>query len=83
MLDNHISSYISIGDTMKNNEKDMLIRILKTLQSCDSRLRELEAQFYHEPTLENIDEIVTPITEEVFDAIVKATGSRLIFMGIA
>ena len=68
---------------MKNNEKDMLIRILKTLQSCDSRLRELEAQFYHEPTLENIDEIVTPITEEVFDAIVKATGSRLIFMGIA
>ncbi len=68
---------------MKNNEKDMLIRILKTLQSCDNRLRELEAQFYHEPTLENVDELVTPITEEVFDAIVKATGSRLIFMGIA
>ncbi|QDP51831.1 MAG: hypothetical protein GOVbin212_50 [Prokaryotic dsDNA virus sp.] len=68
---------------MKNNEKDMLIRILKTLQSCDNRLRELEAQFYHEPTLDNVDELVTPITEEVFDAIVKATGSRLIFMGIA
>ena len=68
---------------MKNKEKDMLIRILKTLKSCDSRLKELEAQFYAEPTLENIDEIVTPITEEVFDEIVKATGSRLIFMGIA
>tara|TARA_Y100000590_G_C15533544_1_gene944108 strand:- start:660 stop:866 length:207 start_codon:yes stop_codon:yes gene_type:complete len=68
---------------MSKPEKDILINILKTLQDCDSRLKELEAQFYHEPTLENIDEIITPITEEVFDAIVKATGSRLIFMGIA
>ena len=68
---------------MKDSEKDMLIRILSTLQECDNRLKDLEAQFFHEPTLENIEDIVTPITEEVFDAIVKATGSRLIFMGIA
>lgn len=68
---------------MNSFEKKMLVKILKTIQECDSRLKDLEAQFYHEPTIEDIDQIVTPITEEVFDAIVKATGSRLIFMGIA
>ena len=68
---------------MNSFEKKMLVKILKTIQECDNRLKDLEAQFYHEPTIEDIDQIVTPITEEVFDAIVKATGSRLIFMGIA
>tara|TARA_R100001082_G_C4357768_1_gene157749 strand:- start:1115 stop:1321 length:207 start_codon:yes stop_codon:yes gene_type:complete len=68
---------------MNSFEKKMLVKILKTIQECDSRLKDLEAQFYHEPTIEDIDQIVAPITEEVFDAIVKATGSRLIFMGIA
>ena len=68
---------------MNSFEKKMLVKILKTIQECDNRLKDLEAQFYHEPTIEDIDQIVAPITEEVFDAIVKATGSRLIFMGIA
>ena len=68
---------------MNSFEKKMLVKILKTIQECDNRLKDLEAQFYYEPTIEDIDQIVAPITEEVFDAIVKATGSRLIFMGIA
>jgi len=68
---------------MNSFEKKMLVKILKTIQECDSRLKDLEAQFYHEPTIEDVEEIVTPITKEVFDEIVKATGSRLIFMGIA
>jgi hypothetical protein len=47
------------------------------------QLKEIENQLYVEPTIENYDDIVTPISKEVFDEIVKETGSKLIFMGIA
>ena len=43
---------------MNSFEKKMLVKILKTIQECDSRLKDLEAQFYHEPTIEDIDQFV-------------------------
>ena len=68
---------------MEKSEKDLLVIILKVLNDCNQRLEEIENQLYVEPTIENYDDIVTPITKEIFDAIVKETGSKLIFMGIA
>tara|TARA_R100000329_G_C7593983_1_gene210582 strand:+ start:529 stop:735 length:207 start_codon:yes stop_codon:yes gene_type:complete len=68
---------------MKKSEKDLLIIILKVLNECNTRLKDIEEQMYTEPAIENYDDIVTPITKEVFDEIVKATGSKLVFMGIA
>lgn len=68
---------------MEKSEKDLLVIILKVLNDCNQRLEEIENQLYVEPTIENYDDMVTPITKEIFDAIVKETGSKLIFMGIA
>ncbi len=68
---------------MEKSEKDLLIIILKVLNKCNTRLKDIEEQMYTEPAIENYDDIVTPITKEVFDEIVKATGSKLVFMGIA
>lgn len=68
---------------MEKSEKDLLIIILKVLNECNTRLKDIEEQMYTEPAIENYDDIVTPITKEVFDEIVKATGSKLVFMGIA
>jgi|TARA_R100000773_G_scaffold13982_1_gene12826 archaellum component FlaC len=68
---------------MEKSEKDLLVIILKVLNDCNERLKEIENQLYVEPTIENYDDIVTPISKEVFDEIVKETGSKLIFMGIA
>ena len=68
---------------MEKSEKDLLNIILKVLNKCNTRLKDIEEQMYTEPAIENYDDIVTPITKEVFDEIVKATGSKLVFMGIA
>ena len=68
---------------MEKSEKDLLVIILKVLNECNSKLQDIENQLYVEPTIENYDDIVTPISKEVFDEIVKETGSKLIFMGIA
>ena len=68
---------------MEKSEKDLLVIILKVLNECNSKLQDLENQLYVEPTIENYDDMVTPISKEVFDEIVKATGTKLIFMGIA
>jgi|TARA_R100000353_G_scaffold22791_6_gene20081 hypothetical protein len=68
---------------MEKSEKDLLVIILKVLNECNSRLQDIENQLYVEPTIENYDDMVTPISKEVFDEIVKATGTKLIFMGIA
>ena len=68
---------------MEKSEKDLLVIILKVLNECISKLQDIENQLYVEPTIENYDDMVTPISKEVFDEIVKATGTKLIFMGIA
>tara|TARA_R100001510_G_C7633860_1_gene192355 strand:- start:1022 stop:1228 length:207 start_codon:yes stop_codon:yes gene_type:complete len=68
---------------MEKSEKDLLVIILKVLNECNQRLEDIESQIYVEPAIENYDDMVTPITKEVFDEIVKATGTKLIFMGIA
>ncbi len=68
---------------MNSFEKKMLIEILKTLKECDDRIKTLEARFYDEPTMEDCEEIITPITQELFDEILSITGNKLIFMGIA
>tara|TARA_R100000388_G_scaffold59135_1_gene43515 strand:+ start:947 stop:1153 length:207 start_codon:yes stop_codon:yes gene_type:complete len=68
---------------MEKSEKDLLVIILKVLNECNSKLQDIENQLYVEPTIENYDDMVTPISKEVFDEIVKATGTKLIFMGIA
>tara|TARA_Y100001972_G_scaffold41165_1_gene50863 strand:+ start:174 stop:380 length:207 start_codon:yes stop_codon:yes gene_type:complete len=68
---------------MEKSEKDLLVIILKVLNECNQRLEDIESQIYVEPAIENYDDMVTPITKEVFDEIVKATGTKLVFMGIA
>ena len=68
---------------MEKSEKDLLVIILKVLNECNQRLEDIESQIYVEPAIENYDDMVTPISKEVFDEIVKATGTKLIFMGIA
>ncbi|HCT50827.1 MAG TPA: hypothetical protein DF712_00060 [Balneola sp.] len=68
---------------MNKNEKELLMQILEALNKCENKLERLESNSLDEITLENYEDIVTPITEEMFDAIVKATGSRLVFMAIA
>tara|TARA_Y100001938_G_C8053374_1_gene413096 strand:- start:1005 stop:1211 length:207 start_codon:yes stop_codon:yes gene_type:complete len=68
---------------MEKSEKDLLVIILKVLNECNQRLEDIESQIYVEPAIENYDDMVTPISKEVFDEIVKATGTKLVFMGIA
>ena len=65
---------------MESFEKKMLLELLKTIKECDSRLKTLEEVLYVE---DSDEDIVTPITIELYDAIKEATGSKLIFMAIA
>ena len=67
---------------MESFEKKMLLELLKTIKKCDDRLKMLEDILHFEPLCE-ADDIVTPITEELYKAIKEETGSRLIFMAIA
>ena len=65
---------------MESFEKKMLLELLKTIKECDNRLKTLEEVLY----VENDDEdVVTPISKELYDAIKEATGSGLVFMAIA
>ena len=66
---------------MESFEKKMLLELLKTIKECDNRLKTLEEVLYVEDS--EVDDIVTPITIELYDAIKEATGSKLIFMAIA
>ena len=66
---------------MESFEKKMLLELLKTIKECDNRLKTLEEVLYVEDS--EVDDIVTPITVELYDAIKEATGSKLIFMAIA
>ena len=59
----------------------MLLELLKTIKECDNRLKTLEEVLYAEDS--EVEDIVTPITIELYDAIKEATGSKLIFMAIA
>ena len=65
---------------MESFEKKMLLELLKTIKECDNRLKTLEEVLYVE---DSDEDIVTPITIELYDAIKEATGSKLIFMAIA
>ena len=66
---------------MESFEKKMLLELLKTIKECDNRLKTLEEVLYVEDS--EVEDIVTPITIELYDAIKEATGSKLIFMAIA
>ena len=66
---------------MESFEKKMLLELLKTIKECDNRLKTLEEVLYAEDS--EVEDIVTPITIELYDAIKEATGSKLIFMAIA
>tara|TARA_Y100001938_G_C7965146_1_gene366420 strand:+ start:604 stop:804 length:201 start_codon:yes stop_codon:yes gene_type:complete len=66
---------------MESFEKKMLLELLKTIKECDNRLKTLEEVLYVEDS--EVEDIVTPITVELYDAIKEATGSKLIFMAIA
>tara|TARA_R100000781_G_scaffold106197_1_gene70193 strand:+ start:255 stop:455 length:201 start_codon:yes stop_codon:yes gene_type:complete len=66
---------------MESFEKKMLLELLKTIKECDNRLKTLEEVLYVEDS--EIEDVVTPITIELYDAIKEATGSKLIFMAIA
>ena len=65
---------------MESFEKKMLLELLKTIKECDNRLKTLEEVLYVE---DSDEDVVTPITIELYDAIKEATGSKLIFMAIA
>ena len=66
---------------MESFEKKMLLELLKTIKECDSRLKTLEEVLYVAD--DELDEIVTPISKELYDAVKEATGSGLVFMAIA
>ena len=66
---------------MESFEKKMLLELLKTIKECDNRLKTLEEVLYAEDS--EVEDVVTPITIELYDAIKEATGSKLIFMAIA
>ena len=66
---------------MESFEKKMLLELLKTIKECDNRLKTLEEVLYVEDS--EIEDVVTTITIELYDAIKEATGSKLIFMAIA
>ena len=66
---------------MESFEKKMLLELLKTIKECDNRLNTLEEVLYAEDS--EVEDVVTPITIELYDAIKEATGSKLIFMAIA
>ena len=59
----------------------MLLELLKTIKKCDDRLKTLEEVLYVND--DELDEIVTPISKELYDAVKEATGTGLVFMAIA
>ena len=66
---------------MESFEKKMLLELLKTIKECDNRLKTLEEVLYVEDN--ESEDIVTPISKELYDAVKEATGSGLVFMAIA
>jgi len=66
---------------MESFEKKMLLELLKTIKKCDDRLKTLEEVLYVND--DELDEIVTPISKELYDAVKEATGTGLVFMAIA
>ena len=66
---------------MESLEKKMLLELLKTIKKCDDRLKTLEEVLYIDES--EAEDIVTPISRELYDAVKEATGSGLVFMAIA
>ena len=66
---------------MESFEKKMLLELLKTNKKCDDRLKTLEEMLYVAD--DEMDEIITPISRELYDAVKEATGTGLVFMAIA
>ena len=52
---------------MESFEKKMLLELLKTIKECDNRLKTLEEVLYAEDS--EVEDVVTPITIELYDAI--------------
>ncbi len=67
---------------MESFEKKMLLELLKTIKKCDDRLKMLEEVIRPDHS-DELDDIITPVTEELYDAIKEMTGNRLVFMAIA
>ena len=67
---------------MDSFEKKMLLELLKSIKECDSKIKSLEEILHIEP-LTPLDEIITPVTEELYKAVKEMTGNRLVFMAIA
>tara|TARA_R110002020_G_scaffold371014_1_gene582644 strand:- start:182 stop:382 length:201 start_codon:yes stop_codon:yes gene_type:complete len=66
---------------MESFEKKMLLELLKTIKKCDDRLKTLEEVLYVAD--EESEDMITPISKELYDAVKEATGSGLVFMAIA
>jgi len=66
---------------MESFEKKLLLELLETIKKCDDRLKTLEEVLYVAD--DEMDEVVTPISKELYDAVKEATGSGLVFMAIA
>ncbi len=66
---------------MESFEKKMLLKLLKTIKDCDDRLKTIEEVLYVDES--EAEDIVTPISRELYDAVKEATGSGLVFMAIA
>ena len=67
---------------MESFEKKMLLELLKSIKECDAKIKSLEEILNVEP-LTPLDEIITPVTEELYKAVKEMTGNRLVFMAIA
>ena len=67
---------------MDSFEKKMLLELLKSIKECDAKIKSLEEILNVEP-LTPLDEIITPVTEELYKAVKEMTGNRLVFMAIA
>jgi len=66
---------------MESFEKKMLLELLKTIKKCDDRLKTLEEALYVAD--DEMNEVVAPISKELYDAVKEATGTGLVFMAIA
>tara|TARA_R100001463_G_scaffold16777_1_gene43328 strand:- start:297 stop:497 length:201 start_codon:yes stop_codon:yes gene_type:complete len=66
---------------MESFEKKLLLELLEAIKKCDDRLKTLEEVLYVAD--DEMDEVVTPISKELYDAVKEATGSGLVFMAIA
>ena len=66
---------------MESFEKKMLLDLLKTIKKCDDRLKTLEEVLY--VVDDESEDMITPISKELYDAVKEATGSGLVFMAIA